>query len=901
MLTFIKICPFFTKVKLNSVKNDFRKNFLLYFCAKVHKKTQTFVVMDAKMFKNLIYLILIVPFYGFAQVTDDFSDGDFTANPMWIGTESLFVVNSNKQLQLNAEEAGEAWLFCEEEVSTGVENGEYEWHFWLREAFSPSGNNFSDVYLCDRYFVRFGEAGSNDVVDLQRVDGCENVSVCRGTDTFIASSFSAFFKVTRDSDGNWKIFVDKDGNGDYRLETQGVDNTYEPFGNFGIKAKYSGSNSKKVYLDDVYAGPLIVDSEAPCLNEIIVLKYNKLELDFNEPVDAVYALSAENYHLDNQIGVPMYAEYNGNNRSSLILSFSKTIQEGVNYTLTINKIQDVSGNLSENVSSTFIFYNLHENDVVINEIMADPEPSVGLPPYEYVELYNTTDHDINMKDWTFVIGTSEKTITRDITIEAEGFIILCKEESVPFLSEYGDCVGFTSFSIPNSGSLFSLYGFHKFLVFELDFNKSWYRDNEKSDGGWSLEQIDPHSPCLEAANWRASCDKNGGTPGAVNSVVGEITIAPDIDYVNVLSSNSIEVVFNQKMDSLSLANTDNYTIVEFNAHPYLVQPSKDKKSATLLFQQEIIFHKFHKILVFGSNCSGVPVLDGCSCVFGIPEEAVGGDVVINEILFDPISPAADYVELYNKSDKTFNINRLRLGVVKSSFPNLPDTTLKTICSEGRQLMPGSYLLLTTTPDVIGYQYECPTDNFITMKSFPSYPNGGATVLLCFGDEIIDCMSYSDDSHYPLLTETKGVALERVSPDISSWDSDNWHSAAAPLYGTPGYQNSVFIENTSEEADIEISPPVFSPDGDGFDDITTINLSCFQNDFTAKIIIFDSHGMFVRDLVNCQNIASQSRFVWNGLDENGKIVPSGIYVVFTEVFDTQGNIKRFKKAVVVAEK
>lgn len=857
--------------------------------------------MDAKMFKILVHLILLVPFSGLAQVTDDFSDGDFTANPKWVGTESLFMVNSNKQLQLNAEESGEAWLFCEEEVSNGVEDGQYEWRFWLREAFSPSSNNFSDVYLCDKYFLRLGEAGSNDVVDLQRVDGDANVSVCRGTDTFIASSFSAFFKVTRDSEGNWKVFVDKIGNGDYLIEAQGVDNTYEPVGNFGIKMKYSASNSKKVYLDDVYAGSLIVDNEAPCLDDVIVLKYNKLELSFNEPVDAVYALVAENYHLDNQVGTPMYAEYNGNNHSSLILSFSKTIQEGVRYTLKINKIQDMSGNLSEDISFTFVHYNLHENDVVINEIMADPEPIVGLPPYEYVELYNTTDHAINIKDWTFVIGTSEKIITQDITINAKGFIILCKEESVPFLSEYGDCVGFTSFSIPNSGSLFSLYEFHKLLVFGLEFDKSWYRDSEKADGGWSLEQIDPHSPCLEAVNWRASCNIKGGTPGAENSVDDEIIIAPDIDYVNVLSSNSIEVVFNQKMDTLSLANTENYTIIEFNAHPYRVQPSKDRKSVTLFFEEDIIIQGFHKILVFGSNCSGVPVSVGCSYAFGFPEEAAGGDVVINEILFDPISPAADYVEIYNKSDKTFNINRLQLGVVKSSFPNPPDTTLKTICSEGRQLMPGSYLLLTTTPDVIGYQYECPTDDFITMKSFPSYPNGGATVLLCFDDEIIDCMSYSEDLHYPLLSETKGVALERVSPDISSWDSENWHSAAAPLYGTPGYQNSVFIENSSEDAEIEISPPVFSPDGDGFDDVTTINLSCFQNGFTAKIIIFDSQGMFVKDLVKCQNIASQSRFIWNGLDESGKKVPSGIYVVFTEVFDTQGNIKRFKKAVVVAEK
>lgn len=857
--------------------------------------------MDAKMFRLLAYLLLIMPHQCLAQVSDDFSDGDFTANPTWVGDETLFVVNSNCQLQLNAEAAGDASLFCDVDVSSDVHDGEYEWRFWLKEAFAPSGNNFCDVFLCSNYFVRFGEAGSNDVVDLQRVDGTETTSVCRGTDTFIASSFSAFFKVTRDAYGNWKIFVDKTGSGDYFIEAQGVDDTYLPSGNFGIVTKFSASNAKKIYLDDVYAGPLIVDLEPPHLEDVIVLRFNKLELDFSEAVDEAYALVANNYLLDNQVGNPMYAEFNGDSRSSVILSFSNTIAEGVYYTLTINNIHDLSGNVAEIMEYTFIHYNLHENDVVLNEIMADPEPCVGLPPYEYVELYNTTDHEINIKDWTFIIGNSEKIITEDISICSKGFIILCKEDAVPSLSEYGDCVGFTSFTIPNSGTTFALIGLNGFNVFNSGFYISWYRDVNKSDGGWSLEKIDPHSPCLEAENWRASCNGKGGTPGSVNSVIDEMIVAPDIDYVGVLSTNSIEVVFNQTMDTLSLANTDNYTIIEFNSHPNFAQPSKDKKSVTLFFQQEFIFQRFHKILVFGSNCAGMPVLDGCSYTFGIPDDAVGGDVVINEILFDPISPAADYVEIYNKSDKVLNINKLKLGVVKTSFPNPPDTIIKEICSEGRQLMPHSYLLLTTTPEVIANQYECHTKNFIAMQSFPSYPNSGATAVLYYDDKIIDFMSYSEDSHYPLLTETKGVSLERISFDLPSVDTENWHSAAAPLYGTPGYQNSVFIEDNDADADVEIAPPVFSPDGDGFDDITTINLLCFKYDYTARISVFNSNGVFVRNLINCQSIANQSSFVWNGLDDNGKIAPPGIYVIFIEVFDTQGDIKRFKRAVVVASK
>ena len=91
------------------------------------------------------------------------------------------------------------------------------------------------------------------------------------------------------------------------------------------------------------------------------------------------------------------------------------------------------------------------------------------------------------------------------------------------------------------------------------------------------------------------------------------------------------------------------------------------------------------------------------------------------------------------------------------------------------------------------------------------------------------------------------------------------------------------------------------DGDGYDDVTTINLSNIGNGYTAKIHIYDSRGRPVKTLVNCKNIADQSHFVWNGLDDNGNIVPIGIYVVFIEVFDLQGDIKRFKKAVVVAAK
>jgi hypothetical protein len=53
---------------------------------------------------------------------------------------------------------------------------------------------------------------------------------------------------------------------------------------------------------------------------------------------------------------------------------------------------------------------LSRYDVVINEIMADPSPPVGLPDFEYVEIFNTTNRYINMRGWTFHVGTVEKPV-----------------------------------------------------------------------------------------------------------------------------------------------------------------------------------------------------------------------------------------------------------------------------------------------------------------------------------------------------------------------------------------------------------------------------------------------------------------------------------------------------------
>ena len=58
----------------------------------------------------------------------------------------------------------------------------------------------------------------------------------------------------------------------------------------------------------------------------------------------------------------------------------------------------------------------------------------------------------------------------------------------------------------------------------------------------------------------------------------------------------------------------------------------------------------------------------------------------------------DYVELYNNTDKTFDLSALMLGVIKESFPNPADTTLKEITAENRLFLPHTYVLFSTNSE-----------------------------------------------------------------------------------------------------------------------------------------------------------------------------------------------------------
>ena len=848
-----------------------------------------------------------------AQVIDDFSDGNFNENPAWLGSDSLFIINDEKQLQLNAESGGDAWLSIVYE-----RHNEMEWRFWIKEKFSPSSKNFCDVYLCgdsqnlktnnQSYILRFGESGSDDVVELLRIDNGETTSLCRGTDSFIASSFSTYVKVTYDESRTWNIYIDKDGSGSYKLEATAFDEKFASWDqgtHFGFCCTYTNSNIKQFYFDNIYIGEKIIDSIAPELLNCEIIDDFNLRLNFNEAISEK-SLTKENFFLENQNHNPENVNYD-NNLSTLILTFKNEIEEGKYHTLTIKNIEDLEGNISEDITHKFLYYNAKEYDIVINEIMHDPSPQIELPDWEYVELYNTTDFPINIKDWKFINGNTELSINENVEIQADDYLILCHNDAVDELSNFGKCHPFPSFQITNSGTKLTLMDKNENYISSIDFDISWHDSHYKKDGGWSLEQIDAHNPCAGKYNWGSSTCNEGGTPGRSNSIKNENIIIPKIDYVNPVSNNIIELYFNQNMNVETLQNIENYFIKEMQIHPYEVYISSDEKNhIELIFNQEFEEGRLYTLNINNvRNCKDISLENEINVVFGIPSEIENNDVIINEILFNPISPGVEYVELYNRSDKVIDLSKIMIGTIKESFPNPADTIVKELISTGRILLPKSYCLVSTDSEIVKYQYDSNSDEFLDIESLPSLPNEEGHIIICSKSRnIIDETFYSEKMHYDLLVETQGVSLERISSENPSTDKNNWHSASYDVnYGTPGYKNSMTTDviEIDDNNEINIVPEIFSPDNDGFDDICNIYYDLNENGYTINIKIFNSKGRLVNNLLN-NSLTNKEGFVsWNGCDEDNHLLDPGIYIIQAEIFDMKGFVKRIRKAAVLAIK
>lgn len=545
--------------------------------------------------------------------------------------------------------------------------------------------------------------------------------------------------------------------------------------------------------------------------------------------------------------------------------------------------------------------NAQRYTVLIHEIMADPQPVIGLPEAEYIELKNTTGQSIDLSGWRLQTATATSSPFPAYLLPPDSLVIVTSRTQTALFA--AQTIGVTSFpALSNTGSLILLTDKQGSTIHAVQYQRSWYQNDVKAGGGWSLEMMDATNPCVGAANWVATTDPSGGTPGKPNSVQARNPDGSAPRLISAIAKNATQLIllFDEPMDSTSLSRPGNYllepdiTIVAAQATDPLFQVAELVLDAPLQAGKIYTLRAVHL-----SDCKGNRIHNG-TVQTGLPQQAQKEDLVINELLFDSRTDGTDYVELYNRSKKIIDVSRLWMTHMMGSTT----AGLLPIAVTPKYLFPGGYLLLTEDEDALVRSYHVKEpQNIAVVAKLPSLPDDkGSFVLLNEGGDVIDEVQYSNKWHFGLMANAEGVALERIDPEQPAQDKNNWTSAAATAgFGTPTYRNSQYRQSHLSGAVVAVSPKVFSPDSDGFDDFCTISYEMAAPNFVANLFLFDAAGRKLRHLVQNQTLSQQGFWRWDGTGENGQTLGPGIYILLLELFNLEGKKQQFKLAVSLARR
>jgi hypothetical protein len=869
--------------------------------------------------KKVIWFVLLMPFVASAQIFESFESGNLSG---WVqsikghwDTDSISSISGKFSLHhaFDNPDAGA------DQSGITLNNlhpseGLTRWSFLVRHGYDPSSSNNWALFLMSDsdpslispdvavrgFAVGVNITGYDDTLRLWKVNGSSVIEVVNSRINWqnnIGINQPVRVVTERSSDGNWEMSVYQ-LNGQLINTSYGFDSTLFPVKWLNVYYKYSSTRDRLLWLDDIrIEGSFYEDLIAPLITRCDVTGTNSLEITFSEE-PSVETILPVNFSFN----LPANRSVSVLRKTSLtykILFGNTFINKEVNY-LNINYICDHSNNCSERIQIAFSPVWAQQGDVVITEIMADPVPFVSLPPKEYIEITNRTGYSFNLKNWV-IITESRREQLPAVIIGPGRYLILCSVNDTLSFKQYGEVAGLEQFPVLNDkGMIIALSDTSGSLIHGTEYSSKWYREELKASGGWALELIDAGYPFYQEENWRASDSKKGGTPGKENSVSssnpdytfgGIVNVFPyDPGSINILFSEPVRGIESSADFTISegLNVTDNYPI-DLLYREFQVKTDK-----------AFVPGRLYSLTVSGniSDFAGNKN-EKSGFIFGLPENSESRDIVFNEILFNPYPGDPDYIELFNNSDKVIDASSLYLVAVNDETGDTSE--IFSISAAGRCILPGCYYTVTTDKKKVIRRYHfSDLANIFEVGSLPSMSDDDGHLIL-YNRELdkIDEVFYNDNMHYSLLVENEGVSLEKIRPDGVSSERSNWHSASESSgWGTPGTHNSSFVNELTVNDNVILSSTKISPDSDGNEDFLVIDFNLKGLGNIISVTIFDETGTFVRRLADNLLAGPDTLITWDGNSGDGKLVRTGIYIVFIEMFNSFGKVQKWKKVCTV---
>lgn len=849
---------------------------------------------------------------AFAQVRDDFNDGDFIQGTLWTGDSVQFIVD-NGELRLFSTGSDTSSLITI--FQSGIDT--LEWRFRLRMPFAPSSQNFVRYYLwsdalnlegpLNGYYLQFGETGSADAFELRYQNGYNGTVLMRGPDSLIANGVDLEMKVVRFPGGFWEVLYSP-GTGGQLISAGTAFHTSIPAGSImGWECVYTSSNAQKSYLDDVYSGPFQYDREPPRLVSATFAGISALELLWNESLDPITALDPSRYWMS-PFGVPDSIRSLQPDGRTITLYFPGPVEDTLIYLLQIFGIQDEFGNAIPDTLSYPVYkvFSAEPGQVVFSEIMANPSGAPSLPQFEYVELFNRSGRMLSLAGCFFHDAASVCPLTGDTLRPGEYIVYTGNDAAEAFLAAgYMRCNPISCFpSLNNDGDSLRLTGPADELIDAINYDIGMYVDPLRDDQGWSMERIDVQSDCSNRENWKASRDPSGGTPGLSNSEQGLFidTISPWAIHAFPRDSITTLLYFSEWPDTSIAKDPQLYLLGPVGWTPAVVRIGKGKPHLEIEWPQPIAAGINYEVVVNEQlvDCIGNGLQGPTRIPFGYPMALHHGEVLINEVLFNPFDDEGDFVEVVNNSNYPIDIRDLRFAHVDPADGMVKGAV--GLQTERRLLMPGDYLVAAVAPDRILNRYPTNGKWNLVRTDLTGYDdNEGVVVLMDASLRLLDSFTYSDDLHFPLLADPEGVSLERLRVNGPTEDKENWHSASSQSgYATPGLRNSqeqLLID--SQDDWFNLDPRLFTPDNDGHHDVLLLNVRLPKPGFMAVVSIYTEFGLLIRRMTSNELLGPEANWNWNGTSDDGELMPPGIYIVSARFVHIDGEVRSIRKAAVLA--
>jgi len=534
-------------------------------------------------------------------------------------------------------------------------------------------------------------------------------------------------------------------------------------------------------------------------------------------------------------------------------------------------------------------------EVVFNEVMADPNPPVDLDR-EYLELYNRSGRVLDLTEWILQVNTRKYVLSASLM--PEGTRLVPGAFGVVFDA-----------GLPNDGATLVLYDSRGELVHAAGYQEPWDGTDWKKEGGWSLESPDPGQVCRISELWEYSSDPAGGTPGRVNSqsatledLEGPVLLYAGFndaagDEWGEVESGLIRLYFSEPLVM------QEYELQQIALLPGDIRPLEAdllpplSRVLELRFPLDLSERPHFKIRIPRlSDCQGNEQFS-LEASAGIVTEPAFGSVQINEIMYDPAEGFPEYIELALPGNRFYDLRDLALHAVESGA--LPDHPVP-LSDHSRLMGPGSYLVLTKCVEHLRDAYHLEkSGQWVEVEGLQTLNNAGGTLYLTDrAGNVVDRADYADHMHAGILTDTRGISLERISGERSGSDPDNWHSAASiEAYATPGRINSQALQEAANGELFRINPKVFSPDHDGYQDLLEVVVNTGDPGWIITLWITDLKGNPVKELANNHLGGPQAVYLWDGGFEDGGMVPPGIYVIHSRGYHPASGGKWIRKGAV----